>query len=67
MGDLRNAGHGHVYPRLDGVRARCGGPAICAKCALDAARKRAFAQALAMCDDPARPLSHEAVAAMEAG
>ncbi|WP_269497735.1 hypothetical protein [Castellaniella sp. S9] len=26
------AGHGHVKPRPDGVRARCGGPAICRVC-----------------------------------
>ena len=35
-----NTGHGHVFPRPDGVKARCGGPAICAECALDAQRKR---------------------------
>lgn len=27
-----NRGHGHVNPRPDGVRARCGGPGICAEC-----------------------------------
>ena len=26
-------GHGHVTPRPDGARARCGGPGICAACA----------------------------------
>jgi len=26
-------GHGHVTPRSDGVKARCGGPALCAECA----------------------------------
>lgn len=26
------AGHGHVRPRPDGVRMRCGGPAICRVC-----------------------------------
>lgn len=25
-------GHGHVTPRPDGAKARCGGPAICATC-----------------------------------
>jgi hypothetical protein len=25
--------HGHVRPRPDGVKARCGGPAMCAVCA----------------------------------
>jgi hypothetical protein len=34
-----NTGHGHVYPRPDGVRMRCGGPAMCNTCALDLARK----------------------------
>jgi hypothetical protein len=27
-----NTGHGHVVPRPDGVKARCGGPAICSRC-----------------------------------
>lgn len=27
-----NTGHGHVRPRPDGVKARCGGPAICSVC-----------------------------------
>jgi hypothetical protein len=26
-------GHGHVTPRLDGMLARCGGPAMCGECA----------------------------------
>ena len=26
-------GHGHVIPRADGMRARCGGPMLCAQCA----------------------------------
>lgn len=34
-----NTGHGHVYPRPDGIRARCGGPGICAECSREAARK----------------------------
>lgn len=34
-----NTGHGHVFPRPDGMRARCGGPGICKACALDAQRK----------------------------
>jgi len=33
-----NTGHGHVWERPDGVKARCGGPSICKECALDAAR-----------------------------
>jgi hypothetical protein len=27
-----NSGHGHVRPRPDGVKARCGGPALCRVC-----------------------------------
>jgi hypothetical protein len=34
-------GHGHVYPRPDGARARCGGPGICPECGLEFARKHA--------------------------
>lgn len=37
----QNTGHGHVYPRPDGARARCGGPGLCRQCAADAARKNA--------------------------
>lgn len=33
--------HGHVTPRPDGQRARCGGPRICQKCALESANKTA--------------------------
>ena len=31
-----NTGHGHVYPRPDGLKARCGGPGICTECTRDA-------------------------------
>jgi hypothetical protein len=41
------AGHGHVTPNPDGSKARCGGPAICAECAREAAQLAA--------DTPARP------------
>lgn len=34
---MSNCGHGHVYPRSDGAKARCGGPSICRLCALDVA------------------------------
>lgn len=39
-------GHGHVVPRPDGFKARCGGPALCMQCrreqlALDALRRPA--------------------------
>lgn len=30
-----NTGHGHVRPRPDGVKMRCGGPNICTKCAAE--------------------------------
>jgi hypothetical protein len=33
-----NTGHGHVWARPDGMKARCGGPSICSECALDLAR-----------------------------
>lgn len=32
-----NTGHGHVWPRPDGRRNRCGGPALCGRCREDAA------------------------------
>ena len=32
----RNVGHGHVFARPDGRRARCGGPALCPECSKDA-------------------------------
>jgi hypothetical protein len=34
-----NTGHGHVFPRPDGVKARCGGPGLCSVCGADLARK----------------------------
>lgn len=37
-------GHGHVRPRSDGVKARCGGPPICPVCALELAQKSAEEQ-----------------------
>ncbi len=30
-----NSGHGHAWPRPDGVRARCGGPGLCRECSHD--------------------------------
>jgi hypothetical protein len=32
-----NTGHGHVSPRPDGQKARCGGPGLCSECAREAA------------------------------
>jgi len=34
-----NSGHGHVFPRPDGVKARCGGPGLCKECSRDQASK----------------------------
>lgn len=34
-----NTGHGHVTPREDGMKARCGGPALCAECSRELAVK----------------------------
>ncbi|AOE44586.1 hypothetical protein SEA_JUMBO_78 [Gordonia phage Jumbo] len=34
-------GHGHVYPRKDRGKARCGGPKMCKKCASDMTRAQA--------------------------
>lgn len=28
-------GHGHVLPRTDGTKMRCGGPSVCKRCATD--------------------------------
>lgn len=33
-------GHGHVIPRPDGVKARCGGPALCGVCAKELAAQQ---------------------------
>jgi len=30
-----NSGHGHAWPRPDGIKARCGGPLSCQECAED--------------------------------
>lgn len=32
-----NNGHGHVWDRPDGVKAKCGGPGICKACSKEAA------------------------------
>lgn len=39
MSGNKNHGHGHVNPRPDGLRARCGGPGLCADCTKEAAIK----------------------------
>lgn len=33
-----NTGHGHVWERPDGAKARCGGPKMCRRCAQDLAQ-----------------------------
>ena len=38
---MANIGHGHVWPRDDGMKARCGGPGVCVECGKDAATKAA--------------------------
>ena len=35
------SGHGHVTPNPGGVKARCGGPALCGVCAKEQAAQRA--------------------------
>lgn len=39
MTDKQDCGHGHVYPRTDGAKVRCGGPHICGLCSTDLAIK----------------------------
>jgi hypothetical protein len=34
-----NIGHGHVFPRADGLRAMCEGPPMCSECSKDQERK----------------------------
>lgn len=36
--------HGHVVPRPDGAKARCGGPALCPECAREAAQHAAASE-----------------------
>lgn len=52
--DLLNSGHGHVFPRPDGTRFRCGGPATCHSCLRDLAVKEAQ-QSFALGKPDARP------------
>lgn len=42
--DHTNRGHGHVIPRADGVKARCGGPPLCRTCGTEQARVMASGQ-----------------------
>jgi hypothetical protein len=55
MAALRgNTGHGHVRPRPDGVRVRCGGPGMCNECSIERAVVRARAEAEARLRDCGR-------------
>lgn len=45
-----NSGHGHVFARPDGIKARCGGPMMCRHCAADLSRL------LAQQQTPQKPL-----------
>lgn len=40
-----NGGQGHVVPRPDGAKARCGGPALCSVCAKELAAQQPAAAA----------------------
>ncbi|AZW14250.1 hypothetical protein CS344_20275 [Bordetella bronchiseptica] len=35
-----NSGHGHVWDRPDGLKARCGGPGFCSQCSRDQAAQQ---------------------------
>ncbi|HMM95298.1 hypothetical protein [Phycicoccus sp.] len=51
--NLRNSGHGHIFPRPDKVVARCGGPALCGDCRADhEAKARAEVLTLSAGADP---------------
>jgi hypothetical protein len=39
-----NTGHGHVWERPDGMKARCGGPGLCDVCSRALAAVKAWAQ-----------------------
>lgn len=45
-------GHGHVRPRPDGAKARCGGPGICAECSKELAKYQQ--------EDPSKPVGDTA-------
>ncbi|MBV5548503.1 hypothetical protein KUU59_09765 [Pseudomonas aeruginosa] len=62
-----NVGHGHVFPRADGVKMRCGGPELCSECAADAYRARAaLAQPSPAQAEQAEPERPEVVAVVRA-
>lgn len=43
-GTDRNVFHGHVRPREDGYKARCGGPALCNTCQAEQELRQLTAQ-----------------------
>jgi hypothetical protein len=51
---LPNTGHGHVRPRRDGVRARCGGPGLCSECSREKALPEAATVPVLQCGDCAQ-------------
>lgn len=52
-------GHGHVTPRADGMKARCGGPGLCAQCSQEAATAAFRESAGAPTPEPSRALEKE--------
>ena len=54
---LERFGHGHVIPRADGIRTRCGGPGICQVCSRDQAEYDRLA--LSILPPPPAALDHE--------
>jgi hypothetical protein len=46
--DIFSIGHGHVIPRQDGAKARCGGPAFCKLCQKENAAPAGFGMAKAV-------------------
>lgn len=38
-GKTSDCGHGHVWPNANGMKARCGGPGLCAQCSIDKVAK----------------------------
>lgn len=56
-----NTGHGHVWARPDGVKARCGGPGICSVCSRD------FHEHRVVIAGPAIPLAPPAPVGSDSG
>lgn len=56
-------GHGHVVPRADGYRARCGGPGLCRDCQREAALL--LGETVSMPQEKPGPTLEERVAELE--